>query len=438
MGTVIIQESTSEASHIEELYSVTTIQIFTKLGFFNIYHSPFYVGAILILVINLIACTYRRIPRDLQTNKKLAEDFSPETMKTQNGVKSVNSNRTAGEVVQVIQKTFKSAGYRLKERGPNIWLARKGTIARLGFYISHIGVFVILAGAAISSLFGLEGMIWLLPGEKTDRFHVQDNSVEVPLGFMLQCDDFEIDYYDNGMVDQFRSEISVIDSDSPALEHTLLVNHPLSHGGFRFFQSSYQQYGAKSVELNVVFGSESIKVTTEQIPFEKSISINPDHKITIRLKRFEPDFYFDPKGQASTKSGKLNNPAVLLELQELNQSPQQKWIFSNFPEMNALSTSSGTKVVFQKANPGYATGIQVSRDPGSDLIWLGSIVMIGGLIIIFFISAQAFQVTIVPLEEGSRVFFRKVLGQRSKWGDVLKLDTLIKLVHTELKNEVDN
>ncbi len=434
MGTIIIQEGTSEAGHIEDLYSATTIQIFNKLGFFNIYHSPFYVGALLILTINLFACTYRRIPRDLKTNRKLSEDFTPETMKTSKGVKSVNTSQSPPELTPVIHTMFKNAGYRLKERGPHTWLARRGTIARSGFYVSHMGVFIIILGAAISSLFGLEGMIWLLPGDHADHYQVQDGT-DVPLGFTIQCEDFDIDYYDNGMVDQFRSELTLRDEDSVIREHTLLVNHPMSYRGFRFFQSSYQQFGAKAIHLNLVSGTESLAITTEEVPFEKSVSLNPDTRFTIRVKRFEPDFYFDQKGQAGTQSGKLNNPGILLEIQTNDEAPQQKWVFSNHPEMNALSSPQGTQVVFQKADPEYATGIQVARDPGSDLIWLGSLMMIGGLIIIFFISAQAFQVAVETFDGGSRVYFKKILGQRSKWGDVLKVEAVIKLFHAELKKE---
>jgi hypothetical protein len=76
---------------------------------------------------------------------------------------------------------------------------RKLTARYIGSLGAHIGLLLVLAGAALGSVWGVKGRLNMHKGQSSDRFFVQraDGRVsELPLGFTLRLDDFRLLHYE--------------------------------------------------------------------------------------------------------------------------------------------------------------------------------------------------------------------------------------------------
>lgn len=115
---------------------------------------------------------------------------------------------------------------------------------RIGFLITHTSVLLILVGALATAAFTIEGRLPLWEGESADHFlrdRPGQREVRYSLPFSLRLDAFEMDVYPGTrMPAMFRSRVTLRDASGAEQSGVIEMNHPLSYGGFRFFQSSYQ------------------------------------------------------------------------------------------------------------------------------------------------------------------------------------------------------
>jgi len=117
---------------------------------------------------------------------------------------------------------------------------------RIGFVTTHLSMVVILAGAAVSHFFAVDGQLAVWEGEETDtfrRFGRGGVSEDVQLPFLVHLDAFEIDYYPGTRRPaMFRSRVVVRgpQGEKP-VSAEIEMNRELAYGGYRLFQSSYRQ-----------------------------------------------------------------------------------------------------------------------------------------------------------------------------------------------------
>src|SRR5262249_52689034 len=70
VGTLVVQAPLAEPGQIEKTYMPATIALFTKLGFFDVYHSRWFLGILSLLGLNLIFCTIDLFPRTAEFVKR--------------------------------------------------------------------------------------------------------------------------------------------------------------------------------------------------------------------------------------------------------------------------------------------------------------------------------------------------------------------------------
>ncbi|HXK08956.1 MAG TPA: cytochrome c biogenesis protein CcsA [Vicinamibacteria bacterium] len=120
---------------------------------------------------------------------------------------------------------------------------------RVGYAITHSSMLVILAGALTTDLGKTDGQIAIWEGEDARTVVGRPSSrdpeppVVATLPFAIHLDRFEIDYYQGTRRPaQFRSRVTVKDPASGGSTAAVIeMNRELAHGGYRFFQSSYQE-----------------------------------------------------------------------------------------------------------------------------------------------------------------------------------------------------
>ena len=118
---------------------------------------------------------------------------------------------------------------------------------RVGFAITHGSMLIILAGGLATEMFKVDGQLALWEGESSDTFVSGGPDAAAlkshKLPFSVRLDSFEIDHYaGTWRPAMYRSRVFVEDRAAgrsfPAI---IQMNHELSYGGYKFFQSSYHE-----------------------------------------------------------------------------------------------------------------------------------------------------------------------------------------------------
>lgn len=111
---------------------------------------------------------------------------------------------------------------------------------RVRLFLIHGGVLVLLAGALLSRLFGIEAYTEIPAGKTVERVFAREDGRPLDLGFQVRCDGFHFDRYESGMPKEYRSELTFLRDSGPVRKASLLVNHPVSFDGFTFYQSDFR------------------------------------------------------------------------------------------------------------------------------------------------------------------------------------------------------
>ena len=119
-----------------------------------------------------------------------------------------------------------------------VWLLSRGVAKRLPTLCLHLALTVILVGALVTHLTGVQGRIHLRVGESTESF-VDATGRAHPLAFWLRLDDFKVEYYPgSAQAADYVSELSFGDGRTVD-SRTVSMNRIFRWFGYRIYQSSY-------------------------------------------------------------------------------------------------------------------------------------------------------------------------------------------------------
>ena len=207
------------------------------------------------------------------------------------------------------------------------------------------------------------------------------------LGFSVYCEEFSVEYYDNGSPKEYRSDLSFLAEGEPPMEASLLVNHPITFNGITFYQSSF----------GTIPGKAHLRIRKENgDPEESAIEVEPG--IPFSLPGSEAQFQvldadsnyrgaMGPAAQISVQpqgEGKEEIRFLIFKDMETLRARYPEAMFKS-PTLNP-STFKPYTFFLEDLESRYYTGLQVSRDPGVPLVWLGFFLMVAGFIVTFFTS----------------------------------------------------
>lgn len=109
----------------------------------------------------------------------------------------------------------------------------------------HLSLVVILAGALLTHITSVKGMIHLRTGELTKIYYTQEERKELP--FAVRLNKFEITYHAGTHAPaDYRSAVTVIDG-KEHIDSNISMNNILSYRSYRFYQASYDEDGNGSI-----------------------------------------------------------------------------------------------------------------------------------------------------------------------------------------------
>ena len=392
IGTLIPQNEAPEA--YLKTFGEVLYRILSLLGLFDMFHSWWFRALILLLVVNIIVCSIDRLKATWKIIFTRSPRFNVARFRRFNSKAEYNHNGAAAllkdRYLPVISRRFRYHRTEDTDKGFAIY-AEKGRLTRLGVYVVHLSVVVLLIGGLIGSIFGYEGFINLAPGDSARTIRLRHNNQVLPLGFEIRCDDFNVEFYDNGAPKEFRSSLSILKEGKVVEQKDIIVNDPLRYEGINFFQASYGKLTPNEVILN--FTSQATGMIYSQTAAIGVPVVIPEKLGTFTLREFtrQANFKGRPIGQA-----------FIGDLTPNNDKPVEVTLPLKFPSFDKMRKGQ-VFITVTDFVPRYYTGLQVSSDPGVWVVYAGFILMIIGIYITFFMSHQQICVEVTPLDQKSQV-----------------------------------
>jgi len=236
-----------------ERYGAATA-FFHALGFFDLYHTPWFLALLAALLLNTAACTLDRFARIWRATFAPPRVVRPESFYRTGAYHAswpVASARSPAEQAEAIKAALARHRYHLRVEESNgaIYLfAERFRWTRLGTLITHVGLVLLVVGALWSG-FGAwrEEELTFTPGQVREVGHGHD--------FALRFDELEIDRYPNGMPREYRVHLAVLEGGEEVLTKVMRLSAPLSYEGVGFYLYAYEpvENAGYSVTLMAVY-----------------------------------------------------------------------------------------------------------------------------------------------------------------------------------------
>ncbi len=372
IGTVIPQGE-SPQFYLEH-YRYNFFLILKTLHLNDTYHSWWYMTLLGLFSINLIVCTLRRLPFTLKLYKRDSLSLAPDRLLKMPFKKSWKIERCLDNIsIERIISGFKESVGKVREApdvdGGRLFLAEKGKWSYWGIYALHSSVLVIFVGALVGLFLGFKGSVMLSEGKTIDSIVDRETGVSIPLGFSVRCNHFYISFYDNGAPKEYRSDLTILNGKKEVLHKSIVVNNPLRYRGITFYQASYQAIPEASLRIVSPDGRQ----TSLDIPAFQTV-LWPEARLTFGLMRYEP--------------GNIHGrPAVQVWVE--NQSGQARafWLLAG-EERELNEGRNSYRISLVDVNEHYLTGLEVKKDPGVWIVWLGFAILVFGFGVVFWVPHQ--------------------------------------------------
>lgn len=285
--------------------------------------------------------------------------------------------------------------------------AVKGRAGFWGPHVTHVSLLVIFIGAVFGHMFGTTGYTTITENERTSGYYRTNEKVKTPLGFDVALKSFVIKHDDRHNPTGYKSDLEVYDGGNLVDRKVIDVNHPLTHRGLSFYQADYG-LSELVVKITAPTGQQlsiPYQIHQEDTAQGRTYSVADNtvtgftlagKKMTILVHKLIPDFV----GEGQNGSPLPLNPAVEVMLND--RYPEYKGMdaWSRLGWMTAAQSADykGFKVTIEKI-VSY-TGLEVSRNPGLPVVYLGFALMILGVILSLYVSHKVVRVLLTPSAQG--------------------------------------
>lgn len=435
VGMLIVQQNVNGFDAFFAAMTPAEKLVYGALGFFDIYHTWYYNGLLLVLSLNIVLASIDRFPTAWAYISKPKTEATKAWLlhQKQNATVKLAEQNSTDKIVEIFKKYGFSAKITEKNGRTHIF-GEKGRYNRLGAYIVHVTLLLLFMGHFVALQTGFDADVRLIPGQVTNSIELIEFNLDkqerfaAQLPFTITCTDIEQKLIDpkgsieiNNTLD-WRTQIKIDDPQYGTTIADVSLNKPFSYRGYRFFQASAITIGAArkmTIELTPDNGGEPIKVNLAR---DGETALPNGDK--IKYEQFWSDFVV---GQPESSTNDYKNPAVKLKLIQANgQSSDAYAFFNKLPDNVPIAKGVGgyklRLVDFEKVPSAHVLSIKYDPYNGHFIAWyLGGVGLMFALVFVFFISHQR----IWALIDGENV----TLGGNTNRNDLAFNDKFTKLVN---------
>jgi cytochrome c biogenesis protein len=426
----------------------TLAPVLDRLGFFDVFTSPWFAAIYLLLFISLVGCV---VPRSIDYVRQLrkAPVITPRNLARLPHHAHGETEVSADEVIAAAQRRLR--GWRIAVRdesgGVRTISAERGYLREAGNLVFHLALLGLLVAFAIGKLVGYQGQVIVLANGSQfcnsgplayDSFspgRSVDGTALTP--FCLQVNGFTATYLPTGEAEDFRAALLYQGPDDLTAgrwhPYQLKVNDPLRMGGTRVYLIGHgyapqftvtfpdgQQRSAAvqwaPVELGTMLSEGTTKfdppgVTDDAVRRTRQLAVTGLFAPTAALRGSLLSSSFpallDPAVAIDVLKGDLGNnsgrgQSIFSIDQSMVDSGRLKQVArSNLRPGEQLTLPDGTIVHFDGVT--RFVSLQVSYDPAQPWVLAFAVLVLGGLGLSLAVKRRRFWARVIPDGRASNV-----------------------------------
>lgn len=230
------------------LFGFLTWKVILAAGLDHVYRTWWFLALLILFGSSLIACTFTRQFPTLKAAQKWSYYTQPRQFE-----KLAMSAEVDAATLDGLEPLLQRKGYRLFREGDRLY-ARKGLVGRIGPIIVHASMILVLLGSIWGAMTGFFAQEMIPSGETFTIQNIFDAgpwaAPQIPKDWSVRVNRFWIDYTPEGNIDQFYSDLSVLDAAGQEVKRkTIHVNEPLRYRGVTLYQADWA-IAAVRVQLN--------------------------------------------------------------------------------------------------------------------------------------------------------------------------------------------
>ena len=355
------------------LFGFLTWKVLLLLGLDHVYRTWWFLSLLILFGASLTACTFTRQFPALKAARKWS--FYNHPRQFQKLALSTELNDVEAESLQSL---LSQKGYLVFQEENKLY-ARKGIAGRIGPIVVHASMLIILAGAIFGAMTGFFAQEMVPSGQTFQVRNIFDAGpwaeAQIPKDWGVHVNRFWIDYTPEGKIDQFYSDLSVVDAAGDELDHKIIhVNQPLRYKGVTFYQADWA-IAAVRVHVN---NSPIFQLPMAQLPVADGgriwgtwIPTKPDMSEGVAVVAKDLQGTVVVYNTEGTLIGTIREGMTLV--------------------VNGVQLTLDALV--------GSTGLQIKADPGIPLVYLGF-----GLLMISVLMSYVSHSQIWILHEGDRLY----------------------------------
>jgi cytochrome c biogenesis protein len=349
------------------LFGFLSWKVIQVVGLDHVYRTWWFLGLLVLFGTSLTACTFTRQLPALKAAQKWKYYEEP-----RNFTKLALSAELEGVCLSSIPSILQQKSYRIfqgtNQKKDDILYARKGIVGRIGPIIVHIGIVAILLGGIWGAMTGFMAQEMITSGDTFQVKNIVDagawSSKDVLKDWSVRVNRFWIDYTPTGGIDQFYSDMSVLNNDGQEVNHEkIYVNKPLRYHGVVFYQTDW--------------GISNVRVRLNKSPIFQLPMVQLDTKGRGRIW----GTWIPTKPDLSEGVSLL---AKDLQGMVLIYDAQGKLINT----VRAGMSTPVNGVNLQILDVMGSTGLQIKFDPGIPIVYTGFGLLMLGVVMSYFSHSQ--------------------------------------------------
>lgn len=361
--------------------------VFNSLQLFEVFNSILFRILVAALTISLIACSIHRIPGVIRTARNPRVDVGPAFFEHAPQHEAIVARWSAPETQALVERVFKGRRYRVLS-------ANDGTVhlyadrfrwAPVAGIVGHLSMVLIMLGAIVGGMYGYRNPEFMVTEGET-------LPVAAEAGLALQVLDFT-DSYDptTGLPIDYASEVVLLKDGQEVRRQTVRVNHPLRYDGLTF----YQAYFGASAIMTVTDKDGKVVLQSTGVPLAyKTREGRKFGTLAIPGTGYNAEI----SGTLGTKDAEIEPGQVGIGIYTSGAST---FAASEVVDQGKPMQVGDLTVTFERE--GQFTGLNVARDPGVPLIWIGSFLLLAGFVIRFMVPHKRVWARIVSRPNGGTV-----------------------------------
>ncbi|WP_414576539.1 cytochrome c biogenesis protein [Anabaena sp. CCY 9402-a] len=377
-GTVIEQGQSPafyQANYPEHpaLFGFLTWKVIQVVGLDHVYRTWWFLSLLVLFGTSLTACTFTRQLPTLKTAQRWKYYEEPRQFQKL----ALSAELDTGSV-KSLTPLLQNRRYKIFQEKDGILYARKGLVGRIGPIIVHIGIVMILLGGIWGAMTGFMAQEMIASGDTFQVNNIIDAgplAAPVPKDWSVRVNRFWIDYTPTGGIDQFYSDMSVLNNQGQEVDHKkIFVNQPLRYHGITFYQTDW--------------GISAVRVRINKSPIFQLPMGLLNTKVPGRIWGTWIPTKPDMSEGVSLLAKDLQGMVLIYD-------SQGKLVDT----VRAGMSTQVNGVTLKVLDVVGSTGLQIKADPGIPIVYTGFAILMLGTVMSYFSHSQ-----IWALETGDRLY----------------------------------